>query len=123
MFSSVSPKTLSKRASILWSNLIGLTLPVSACSELGIRLEAGDARRPASEFQKMIDRRSIVQNVILGALAHLHSHSLRAFDPLPPFQSGPNGPSVKDEDDRFKTDVYKAAGTVPHAVYGTRVPN
>jgi len=34
-------------------------------------LQAGDARRSASEFQKLIDRRSIVQNAILGALAYL----------------------------------------------------
>ena len=34
-------------------------------------LQAGDARRSASEFQKMIDKRSIVQSVILGALARL----------------------------------------------------
>lgn len=34
-------------------------------------LQGDDARRSASEFQKLIDNRSIVQNVILGALAHL----------------------------------------------------
>jgi hypothetical protein len=38
MFSSVSPKASPKRASILWSSLIGLALLVSTCWELGIKL-------------------------------------------------------------------------------------
>ncbi|MGA8312474.1 MAG: hypothetical protein WB755_20755, partial [Terriglobales bacterium] len=34
-------------------------------------LKAGEGQQAAAEFQKLIDHRSIVQNFVLGALAHL----------------------------------------------------
>jgi eukaryotic-like serine/threonine-protein kinase len=42
-------------------------------------LEAGQGQQAAAEFQKLIDHRGIVQNYILGALAHLQVGRARAL--------------------------------------------
>jgi hypothetical protein len=42
-------------------------------------LEAGQGQPAAAEFQKLIDHRGIVQNFVLGALAHLQLGRARAL--------------------------------------------
>ena len=42
-------------------------------------LKAGEGQQAAAEFQKLIDHRSIVQNFVLGALAHLQLGRAKAM--------------------------------------------
>jgi len=42
-------------------------------------LEAGQGQQAAAEFQKLIDHRGIVQNFVLGALAHLQLGRAKAL--------------------------------------------